>query len=230
MFILANSNNDEDKLIWPKLFSDEIWIVILDETERYELKSLIDDPEMINGNISTNEIKWWMMESFGFGYGKAKYDKKIADHLMEVLRQIAWKVQEKIDNCLILQNMFGDKIKKNKDLPISFQYYKWGRRIRCNEITDQQWEYLIYRTGGVDPRKEMKAGDCFCDEKWTKDAECDENKPKPTSAATGSKKKRDDSPDDHYSFSSGINYITNLLSTAVFDFPIVCIGGHLVKS
>jgi hypothetical protein len=65
----------------------------------------------------------------------------------------------------------------------------------------------------------MKTGDCFCDEKWTKDAVCDENIPKPTSAAAGSKKKRDDSPDDHYSFASETNYMANLLSTAVFDFP-----------
>jgi hypothetical protein len=274
---------------------------------------------MINANMSTNEIKWWIMESFGEGYGKAKYNQDVADNLLEVLRQIAWKVQEKIDNCQILQNMYGDKIKKKDDFPISFQYYKYGAcgdtisrsvrmnnnmlhlilkdigeqlkngvenvqanvskyscegndildiwghetlhaitgagepseadeclthcltkkciaenpndyvlknfqtnqggNLKCNEITDQQWEYLIDRTGDVDPRDEMKAGDCFCDEKWTEDAECDEYKPEPPIPEWGSVGSSStdrkaiayipDLPDDHYSFSDFVAFSDN---------------------
>jgi hypothetical protein len=34
-FILANSSIAEDEKKWPKLFSGDVWIVILDETGRY---------------------------------------------------------------------------------------------------------------------------------------------------------------------------------------------------
>ncbi|MGD2092783.1 MAG: hypothetical protein PVH61_41855, partial [Candidatus Aminicenantes bacterium] len=70
---------------------------------------------------------------------------------------------------------------------------------------------MIDRTGDVDPREEMKAGDCFCDEKWTEDAECDENNPGPPIPEWGSAGSSGttrtviayipDLPDDHYSYS-----------------------------
>jgi hypothetical protein len=91
----------------------------------------------------------------------------------------------------------------------------WSRKIEpisCHKIQEQFWK------GKDDIADEMNAGDCFCGIEWVENADCDE--PIITAATTGSKKNRNDSPDDHYSFAAGLNYITNILSTAVFDFPI----------
>jgi len=75
--------------------------------------------------------------------------------------------------------------------------------LKCNEISEKQWDSIIDRMGGVDPRKEMKDGDCFCDEQWT-DTKCDETpKIPPTNRISKSRSSEHaDYGDDNFSYAA----------------------------
>jgi hypothetical protein len=286
-YLAANANSKEE---WPVIFSKEKVLVVVRESRTYQghivydqIISRIDDEDMVNSNWLTNEVKYTLMMWFKEGYGEARYDKKIAGLLMKSIKDIAWKVQEKIDNCQFLQDLYKEQIEGKGGLGISFQpgpgcgstlgksamvdlgllrlilkdigeqlkngdeeievnpskytcggndivtimghetlhaitgagepanvdeclihcltknylaenandyiiknmAINNGGNLKCNEITEEQWDWVMERTGDVDPREEMEAGDCFCGEKWTEDADCDENKPNPVPPPTG---------------------------------------------
>jgi hypothetical protein len=109
------------------------------------------------------------------------------------------------------------KCLNSKHDPRAFQYSVLGSMV-TNPLHCDKFKF----PPGI--KNKMGEGKCFCGVNWENiydNEPCkDENKPTPPTSDPGSDEERDDQADDHYSFASATNYITNLLPTNIFDFPI----------